>query len=130
MIDRNVNVRNRPPVTHLMRSQEWKELSNKDVSNSLIRSERIRRLDKLVALNQESARNVGQTARVLAAMIDVIVDYMKERGDSMGSNAVLLAKQVIEVVKTGCNDYRIANWDPYKPGYQYYGELPGFSNAG
>ena len=100
MIDRNINVRNRPAVTHLMTAQQWNELSNKDVSNSFIRSERIRKLDKLVALNQKSARNVTLTVRVLAEMMDLIVDYMQQRGDTMRSNAVMaLGKQVIEVVK-------------------------------
>lgn len=124
MIARNVNVRNHPVVTHLMTAQEWKVFSNKDVGNSLIRSERIRKLDKLVALNQGSARNVTKTVWVLANMMDVIVDYMNQRGDTMRSNAVLaLGKEVIEVVKNGCHDYRIGNWDPYKPGVQYCGQL-------
>jgi len=124
IIARNVNVRNRPAVRHLMTAQDWKTLSNKDVGGSIIRSERIRKLDRLVARNQESARNVTETIRILATMLDIIADYMNERGDTMRSNAVLaLGKQVIEVVKDGCHDYRIANWDPYKPGKQYYGEL-------
>ncbi|MEI8021085.1 MAG: hypothetical protein WCH39_22960 [Schlesneria sp.] len=124
MIERNINVRNRPAANHLMTSDEWKELSNKDMGGSIIRSDRIRKLDKLVAMNQKSARNVTLTVRVLAEMMDIITDYMAQRGDSMRSNAVMaLGKQVIEVVINGCHDYRIANRDPYKPGKQYYGEL-------
>jgi hypothetical protein len=124
MIERNINVRNRSAVTHLMTSDEWKELSNRDMGGSIIRSDRIRKLDKLVAMNQKSARNVTLTVRVLAEMMDIITDYMAQRRDSMRSNAVMaLGKQVIEVVNNGCRDYRIANRDPYKPGKQYYGEL-------
>jgi len=103
-IDRNVTARSyRLNNDRIMMSEkQWKELSNKDTGFSLVRSEGVRQMDRLVARYHQQT-SVPHHLGVLAELIDTIHDYNQTRGveSNRQSSVLVLAKHAITVAKVG-----------------------------
>jgi hypothetical protein len=90
-------------VLDVMTYAEWKELSNRDMGGATARSANVRKLDALLkeyhtyTWRDDQAR---KKMKVLAAMLDVIHEYLAHKLTSKRGAAVLtLGQQVLSVLK-------------------------------
>jgi hypothetical protein len=91
-------------VLEVMTYAEWKELSNRDMGGATARSANVRKLDALLkeyhTYTWPQADQVRKKMKVLAAMLDVIHEYLAHKLTSKRGAAVLtLGQQVLSVLQ-------------------------------
>ena len=84
----------------LLTPREWKELSNKHVKNTLIRSDQVQKMDNLVE-RYHRADTLAQRFTALKKLFETIYHYNVTRGQTSdrGSAVLCLAKNVLAVVR-------------------------------
>jgi hypothetical protein len=92
---------------YLMTLQEWKELSRE---GSLIRSPRIREMDRLIGLYHEQENNRRQRYACVIGLLDLVLEYHRESKGSRENAVMLLGREVLSVAKKGVPNYRNDSW--------------------